>query len=131
MSRTFDLLKAYGVFYLATVRQDGTPAVRPFGAVMEQEGVLYISTARAKAVYKQLLEHPAVELAAVRAGSHDWLRVRGKVAEVRDIALKEKMLAACPALARHFQSAADPALALFAVTEAQTLHYTEAGAELL
>lgn len=131
MSKAFDLLKEYGVFYLATVRENGAPAVRPFGAVMEHEGVLYICTANVKEVYKQLKAAPNIELAAVKPASHDWLRISGKAVETQDIALKEKMLTACPSLVNHFQSAGNPVFALFAITEAQALHYTAAGAEKL
>lgn len=85
MSKVFDLLKEYGVFYVATVN-NGLPAVRPFGAVMEYNGELYLATANFKDVYKQLkaekmyswqlLKPPAwigSELPDVRKKFMNWL----------------------------------------------------------
>ena len=43
MNKAMQFLKDNKTFYLATV-QDGQPRVRPFGAVAEFEGKLYICT---------------------------------------------------------------------------------------
>ena len=57
MSMTYEFLKECGVFYVLTLNGD-FPAGRPFGAVMEHEGDLYISTGDMKDVYKQLKINP-------------------------------------------------------------------------
>lgn len=49
MSMTYDFLKECGVFYVLTLNGN-FPAGRPFGAVMEHEGDLYISTGDMKDV---------------------------------------------------------------------------------
>ena len=43
MNETLQFLKECGTFYLAT-SENGQPHVRPFGAVCEYEGKLYIVT---------------------------------------------------------------------------------------
>lgn len=50
MKEVLDYLKACGTFYLAT-NEEGQPRVRPFGAVCEFEGKLYITTNNKKAVF--------------------------------------------------------------------------------
>ena len=50
MNEVMEYLKACGTFYLATCEND-KPHVRPFGAVCEYEGKLYIVTNNQKKVY--------------------------------------------------------------------------------
>lgn len=130
MSKAFDLLKEYGVFYVATVN-GGKPAVRPFGAVMEYKGEIHIATANVKDVYKQLKADPCVQLAAWKAGTHDWIRITGKAEERNDKETKQAMLDACPVLKPIFGSADNPVYTTFAVTEAEAVLYTADGAEKL
>ena len=77
MNKAVQFLKDCGVFYLATVEKD-QPRVRPFGAVMEYEGNLYICTNNTKDCYKQMLANPKVEI----SGTIDrtWIRLCGEVA---------------------------------------------------
>lgn len=56
-----DFLKGAGTFYIATVDGD-QPRVRPFGAVCEFEGKLYITTNNKKDVFKQMLNNPKIEI---------------------------------------------------------------------
>lgn len=42
MSKEYEFLKECGYFYLLTINRD-FPAGRPFGAVMEHDGKLFIS----------------------------------------------------------------------------------------
>lgn len=128
MSKAFELLKEYGVFYVATVK-DGKPAVRPFGAVMEYKGEIYIATANVKEVYKQLKADPSVQLAAWKTGTHDWIRISGKAVEKNDKETKQAMLDACPVLVPIFQSADNPVYTTFAVTDAEAVLYTDKGVE--
>ena len=53
MNEVVKYLQECGTFYLATVEGD-QPHVRPFGAVCEFEGKLYIVTNNKKAVYNQM-----------------------------------------------------------------------------
>lgn len=130
MSKVFDLLKEYGVFYVATVN-NGLPAVRPFGAVMEYNGELYLATANFKDVYKQLKAEKNVQLAATKAASMDWLRITGRAEEVHELAIKEKMLEACPVLVDLFKSANNEVFAVFCIKDMHAVAYTAAGSEEL
>jgi uncharacterized pyridoxamine 5'-phosphate oxidase family protein len=53
MKEVLDFLKKNNTFYVATVDGD-KPAIRPFGAVTEINGKLYIVTNNKKDVYKQM-----------------------------------------------------------------------------
>ncbi len=130
MSKVFDLLKEYGVFYAATVN-NGLPAVRPFGAVMEYNGELYLATANFKDVYKQLKAEKNVQLAATKAASMDWLRITGRAEEVHELAIKEKMLEACSVLVDLFKSADNEVFAVFCIKDMHAVAYTAAGSEEL
>lgn len=78
MKEVLDYLRNCGTFYLATSEGD-QPRVRPFGAVCEFEGKLYIVTNNQKDVYKQMLTNPKVEICGMHAGT--WMRVSGEVKE--------------------------------------------------
>lgn len=75
MNEVLEFLKACGTFYLATNESD-QPHVRPFGAVCEFEGKLYIITNNQKKVYTQMLNNAKVEICGMSKGA--WLRVEGK-----------------------------------------------------
>ena len=75
MEEVYKFLKACGTYYLATMDAD-QPRVRPFGTIDIYHGQLTIQTGRKKAVAKQMLENPKVEICAFD-GSH-WLRVTAR-----------------------------------------------------
>ena len=104
MSMTYDFLKECGVFYVLTLNGN-FPAGRPFGAVMEHEGDLYISTGDMKDVYKQLKVNPNMQIIAQKPGSRSWLRIDRVASECLDMSIKEKMLEECPSVKRHFPDA--------------------------
>ncbi|MDO4621695.1 MAG: pyridoxamine 5'-phosphate oxidase family protein [Eubacteriales bacterium] len=74
MNEVLEFLKGCGTFYLATVEGD-QPRVRPFGAVCEFEGKLYIVTNNQKDVFKQMKENTKVEICGMHKGK--WIRVCG------------------------------------------------------
>ena len=67
-----------GTFYPAT-DEEGQPHVRPFGAVCEFEGKLYIVTNNQKKVYNQMKKNGQVEICGMHKGT--WIRVEGEVKE--------------------------------------------------
>jgi uncharacterized pyridoxamine 5'-phosphate oxidase family protein len=72
MNEALQFLQKAGTFYLATV--DGNqPRVRPFGAVCEFEGKLYIVTNNEKNCYKQMIANPKVEISGMADGK--WIRL--------------------------------------------------------
>lgn len=78
MNEVLEFLKSCGTFYLAT-SEDGQPHVRPFGAVCEFDGKLYIVTNNQKKVYQQMKKNGKVEICGMHKGK--WIRVEGEVTE--------------------------------------------------
>lgn len=78
MNEVVKYLQECGTFYLATVEGD-QPHVRPFGAVCEFEGKLYIVTNNKKEVYNQMKANGKVEMCGMHKGT--WIRVKGVVKE--------------------------------------------------
>jgi len=99
MKKTFDFLKAAGVYYLATVEGD-QPRVRPFGTVNIFENKLYIQTGKIKPVSKQLEANPKAELCAFKDGT--WLRLSGELVEDDRVEAKKSMLDAYPQLRNRY-----------------------------
>ena len=78
MNEVVKYLQECETFYLATTEGD-QPHVRPFGAVCEFEGKLYIITNNKKDVYHQLKANGKVEICGMNRGT--WIRVKGVVKE--------------------------------------------------
>ena len=101
MNDVVKYLQECGTFYLATVEGD-QPHVRPFGAVCEFEGKLYIQTGKVKEVSKQIHENPKVEICAFKNG--EWLRVAGELAEDDRREARQSMLDAYPSLQKMYSA---------------------------
>lgn len=91
MKRALEFLQESGTFYIATTEGD-QPRVRPFGAVFEHEGKLYMVTNNTKNCFKQMQQNPKVEISSMNKKGQ-WIRVTGEVAnddrrEVKEIALE-------------------------------------------
>lgn len=114
MSREYEFLKKCGYFYVLTINGE-FPAGRPFGAVMEAEGKLYISTSNENKVHKQLRENGNIQILAKKEGTREWLRITGKATECNELKMKQRMLEECPALSKHFPSVESENYLLFQV----------------
>lgn len=130
MSGYYDFLKDCGVFYLVTVNGNA-PAGRPFGAVMENEGDLYITAADTKAVYCHMKENPNVQIVALKSGTRKWIRISGTAEECTDIAMKQKMLDDCPNLSKYYTAPTDEHFCIFRVRVAEAYITTDDGIETL
>ena len=119
MSKTYDFLKECGCFFVLTINDD-FPAGRPFGAVMECDGKLYISTNTRNNAHKQLRKNGNVQILAKKENTREWLRITGKATECDEIEMKQKMLNECPILSKHFSSAEDAIYLLFQVEVLET-----------
>jgi uncharacterized pyridoxamine 5'-phosphate oxidase family protein len=91
MEKALEFLKECGTFYLATSEGD-QPRVRPFGAVFQHEGKLYIVTNNTKNCFNQMLGNPKVEISGINKKGQ-WIRVSGEVVnddrrEVKELALE-------------------------------------------
>ena len=91
MSKAYEFLKECGYFYVLTINGD-FPAGRPFGAVMEYDGKLFISTSDGNKVHKQLRDNGNIQILAKKEQTREWLRITGKATECNDIKTKQKML---------------------------------------
>jgi uncharacterized pyridoxamine 5'-phosphate oxidase family protein len=100
MKKALEFLQESGIFYLATTEGD-QPRVRPFGAVFEYEGKLYIVTNNTKKCFKQMLENPKVEISAMNKKGQ-WIRVTGEVVDDNRREVKEVAFEAVPSLKRMY-----------------------------
>lgn len=94
MNRAVELLRKCGVFFLATNANE-QPKVRPFGAVANINGKLYIGTANPKECFKQMIENPKVEIAAM-LNNEDWIRICGTVKQDTSVESKTEFLKQAP-----------------------------------
>lgn len=99
MNRAMDFLRESKTFYLATVEGD-QPRVRPFGAVCEFEGKLYIVTNNQKKVYAQMMANPKVEISGMAGGK--WIRLSAEAVRDDRREARHAMLEACPSLRRMY-----------------------------
>lgn len=96
MKEVLKFLTDSGVFYIATVDGD-KPRVRPFGAICEFEGKLYITTNNQKKVFKQITKNPNIEISSMTPDGK-WLRLSAEaVLDNRAIA-RRAMLDANPSI---------------------------------
>lgn len=119
MSKEYEFLKECGYFYVLTINGN-FPAGRPFGAVMECDNKLYVSTNTGNHAHKQLRENGNIQILAKKEGTREWIRITGKATECADITMKQKMLDECPVLSKHFSSAEEQNYLLFQVEVLET-----------
>ena len=96
MSKVNDFLSEAGVFFLATVDGD-QPKLRPLGAHLEIDGKVVFGVGDFKAVYRQMVANPKVEIAACKQDGH-WMRYTGRVVFEEDPKYAEAILEAIPSL---------------------------------
>lgn len=119
MSKTYDFLKECG--YFIVVSNNGNfPAGRPFGAVMEYDGYLYLSTNTSNNAHTQITKNGNIQIIAIKHGTRNWLRITGCATICNDITIKEKMFKTCPKLKKHFSSASSENFILFKVKVLKT-----------
>jgi uncharacterized pyridoxamine 5'-phosphate oxidase family protein len=100
MKEALEFLKKCGVFYLATMDGD-QPRVRPFGAVAEFEGKLYLMTANTKDVYKQIERDPKIEISGMTPDGR-WIRLTAKLVRDPRVEARRAMLDANPDLRKMY-----------------------------
>lgn len=96
MKKALEFLQETGIFYIATTEGD-QPRVRPFGAVFEYEGKLYIVTSNKKECFNQMVINPKVEISATNSKG-EWIRITGEVANDHRREVKELALESAPSL---------------------------------
>ncbi len=107
-------IKECGVFFVVTI-DNGLPACRPFGAIMEYDNDLYISTSDTKNVYTQLKNNQSMQIVALENGTRNWIRIDGEAEECFDVNIKQRMLDECPVLTKHFSGVNAPHYTVFKI----------------
>ena len=110
MKEVREFLKEAGVYYLATV-EGNKPKVRPFGTIEIFEDKLYIQTGKKKAVYKQILDNPNVEICAFKDGK--WIRLSGELVPDDRVEAKKDMLDKNPSLRGMYNENDDNTIVLY------------------
>lgn len=121
MNEVVEYLKSCGTFYLATSEGD-QPHVRPFGAVCEFEGKLYIVTNNQKKVYQQMMKNPKVELCGMHKGT--WIRVEGEVQLDQRREARVAMMEANRAALQSMYTVDDNLMVVFAFTKGTATIYS-------
>ena len=124
MNEMVKALQQTGVFAVATV-ENGEPKVRPFGAVAEFEGKLYLCTGNQKAVYRQIKAHPQVQICGWNADA-TWVRLEGTLVEDSRLEAKEAMLQAVSILQKMYR-VDDGVFTVFYLDQAKAWHCTMTG----
>ena len=101
MSKVYEFLKECGAFFVLSINGD-YPAGRPFGAVMEVDDNLYLSTNDMNEAHKQIRENEHIQIIAKKPESREWIRITGLATECEDSDLKNRMLEECPILQQRF-----------------------------
>ena len=119
----FDMVKQFlkdcrgtGAFFIATMDEGNQPRVRPFGALAEFEGRLYLCTGKKKEVYRQIKGNPKVEISGVVNG--EWIRLTTKLVEDDRRVAKQAMLDQNPDL-KGMYKVDDDVFAVLYMTDSQ------------
>ncbi len=117
-----DFIKQCENFMFITA-ENNIPHARPFGAIMEHKGDLFVTTNKAKDVYKQVLANSNVQLVAIKRKCRDWVRITGEAEICNDLTLKEKIFVECPILQKRFESAKSENFILIRIKVVKTEKY--------
>ncbi|SHL16240.1 pyridoxamine 5'-phosphate oxidase family protein [Fibrobacter sp. UWEL] len=126
MEEVVKFLKEAGAYFLATVDGD-QPKVRPFGTAEIFEGKLYIQTAKAKNVSKQIAANPKVQICAMNKAGNEWLRLSGTLVNDDRLEPKVHMLENYPELKAMYK-AEDPNTQVLYFKDAEAVFCSFAGA---
>ena len=115
MNQECEFIRSCSCFFVVTMNGD-FPACRPFGAIMEENGTLYIATHTGNEAHKQLRANGNIQIVAKKDDSRQWLRITGVARECNDLALKQRFMDECPVLVKHYGTPDEPRFLVFAVT---------------
>ena len=101
MQEVYEFLDKCRAYYLATIDGD-QPRVRPFGTVNIFENKLYIQTGKSKAVSKQMMKNPKVEICAWNG--EQCIRIQAEVVEDDRVEAKQSMLDRYPNLQSRYSA---------------------------
>ena len=125
MSKVNDFLTGAGVFFLATVDGD-QPKLRPLGLHLEMDGKVLFGVGDFKAVYRQLIANPKVEIVACRPDGH-WLRYTGRAVFETDPKYAEAALEAMPDLKQIYNEQTGHKMMMFRLEDATAVEIAVMG----
>lgn len=105
-------IRACGFFFLATLK-DGMPNQRPMGMIGAYENAILIATDKRKQVYRELMETPAVSIAAYHMDLRKWIRISGRMLPETSSAAMEEMENIYPMIGQEYAGTARKELILF------------------
>ena len=120
MKEVVDFLRDGKVLYLATSGMDGTPKVRPFGFMREEQGKLYFCTSNRKKVFEEMRKQPSVEFCCMGEGAR-WMRLHGKAVFDGDAALKARVLDSNEMVKSIYKSGDNPIFEVFHLADAEAV----------
>ncbi|MGI6175235.1 MAG: pyridoxamine 5'-phosphate oxidase family protein [Christensenellales bacterium] len=117
MEKVLAFLKENATFYFTTLDGD-QPRVRPFGFVMEYDGMLCFAVGEHKATYAQLLKNPNVEICAANQ-DRQWMRLRGRAVVVTSEKCVRKAFGIEPMLKELYNKESGLKLGIIGLEEAE------------
>ena len=125
IKEVLDFLKDAGTYYLATVDND-QPRVRPFGTATLFEDNIYMLTAKAKNVSKQIENNSKFEISAMDQAGR-WIRVSGKLVADNRVEAQKALLEDYPHLRAMYTEGDENTNALYMDIEDATIYsFTDA-----
>jgi len=115
MKEVIEFLQENDLQYFATIGVDGTPKVRPFQFMLEEDGKLWFCTSNQKRIYTELA-HPHVEL-CVSGENMSWLRLGGQVVFSDRLEVKEKIFNLSSIVRDVYKSKDNPEFVIFYLKE--------------
>ncbi len=118
MNEVKEFLEKNDVQFFATLGLDGKPKVRPFQFMLEEGGKFFFCTSNKKPVFEEMKRQPHVEVCC-SSPEFAWLRLKGKVAFSRDVALKGRIQEASPLVKSIYKTPDNPDFEIFYLAEAE------------
>lgn len=73
LEQVYTFLKESNIYYISTVDKEGNPHVRPFTSYDLIDNKLYIQTSKLKKCFKEMINHPGIEISTFNKGR--WIRL--------------------------------------------------------
>ncbi|MDR3297428.1 MAG: pyridoxamine 5'-phosphate oxidase family protein [Prevotellaceae bacterium] len=106
MEQVIQFLRENPNFFLATIDGD-FPRVRPFGLIILIDGKLHICTNSHKAVFRQMMDNPLVELCSMTPDGSRFLRLWGAVSRASSAENRKVFFERAPHLANLYAGQED------------------------
>lgn len=107
------IFERFPLQYGTTLGIDGDPQIRPIEFKFEEDGVLYFDTVIFYQSYKEMLEHPYIQICICDQETMTYLRLGGKVNFTDDKGKVEKCFEASEVLTSQFKDNKDLVIAYY------------------